>query len=95
MVLFDIILVSAVMLAILCYYWKVTMSKVAVSSKNTIDLSHFLLQIKYVCRSAANSGSGFVWLLGLSMKEVYAAICEQTDMTNSSHSFSMIELIYM
>ena len=71
------------------------MSKVVVSSKNTIDLPHFLLQIKYVCRSAANSGSGFVWLLGASMKEVYAAICEQAEMTISSYSFSMIELIYM
>ena len=83
------------MLAILCFYWKVTMSKVAVSSKNTIDLSHFLLQIKYVCRSTANFGSGFVRLLGVSMKKVYAAICEQAEMTISSCSFSMIELIYI
>ena len=70
------------------------MSKVAVSSKKTIDLSLFLLQIKYVCRSAANSGSGFVWFLGVSMKEVYAAICEQAEIT-ISNSFSIIELIYM
>jgi len=82
------------MLAILCFYWKVTVCKVAVFSKNTIDLSHFLLQIYYVCRSAANYGSGFVWL-GVSVKEVYAAICEQEEMTISSYIFSMIELIYM
>jgi hypothetical protein len=70
-------------------------STVAVSSKNAIDLSHFLLQIKYVCRSAPNSRSGFVWLLGVSMKEIYAAICEQAEIIISSYSFSMIELIYM
>jgi hypothetical protein len=40
-------------------------------------------------------GLDFFWLLGVSMKEVYAAICEQAEMTISSYSFSMIELIYM
>jgi hypothetical protein len=71
------------------------MSKFAVSSKDTIDFSLFLLQIKYICRSAANSGSEFVWFLGVSMKEMYTAVCEQAEITIISYSFSMIELIYM